>query len=306
MSTEIQTFKGNLPAHLQNVKLDDFTKSFASSGGSVKRISLRGRVFRLVDGGKEIAKNTDPHLDVIIVNGSTTVQKTFHASTYSADETSIPDCWSSDGERPDAEVENPQASNCKDCPNAIKGSAGGTKTKCRFSQRIAVVLANNPAGDVYQLVVPSLSLFGAGDMEHMPFLQYARYVGSSGFNLNMLITRLTFDTDSDVPKLFFSNVEFLDMETHNIAVDQGQTTAAINASKLGFKKKDTAATAVPAMPKLVAPAGSAAAKLVKQVEEPEQEAPPAEKPKAAKAAPAAAESKKASGLSTLVDEWGDD
>jgi len=296
MSTEIQTFKGNLPSHLQNVKLDDFTKAFTASGGSVKRISLRGRVFRLVDGGKEIAKNTDPHLDVIVVNGSTTVQKTYHAGAYSPEETAAPECWSNNGEHPDADVENPQAANCKDCPKAIKGSAGGTKTACRFSQRVAVVLANNPSGDVYQLVIPALSLFGAGDMEHMPFLQYARYVGNSGFNLNMLITRLTFDTDSDVPKLYFSNVEFLDVDTHAIAVDQGQTAAAVNASKLGFKKKgETAATAE--MPKLVAPAGSAAAKI-KAAEA------PAAKP--AKAKPAEAPAPKDTGLSTLVDEWGDD
>lgn len=299
MSTEIQSFKEKLPAHLQRVQLDDFTKAFTSSGGSVKRISLRGRVFRLVDGGKEIAKNKEDHLDVIIVNGSTTVQKTFHASTYSPDETSIPDCWSSNGERPDPEVESPQSANCKDCPKAIKGSAGGTKTACRFSQRVAVVLANNPGGDVYQLVIPSLSLFGAGDMEHMPFLQYARYVGNSGFNLNMLITRMTFDTDSDVPKLFFSNVEFLDVDTHNLVISQGQTAAAVNAGRLSFKKKgETAATSD--IPKLVAPAGSAAAKI-KAAEATKPEAKPAAKPKAAEPAPA-----KDTGLSTLVDEWGDD
>jgi hypothetical protein len=298
--SEVQVFKGNLPAHLQHVKLDDFTKAFTNSGGSVKRISLRGRVFRLVDGGKEIAKNTDPHLDVIVVNGSTTVQKTFYKSDYNAEETSTPDCWSSDGERPDAEVEDPQAHNCKDCPRAIKGSGGGSKAQCRFSMRVAVVMMNNPGGDIYQLVLPSKSIFGSGDMDHMPFLQYARFVGNSGFNLNMLATRMSFDLDSDVPKLFFSNLEFLDTETYQTAVDQGQSPIAINAGKLNFKKRDTAATAVPAMPKLVAPAGSAAAKLVKQVEEKEEA--PAEKPKAKPAA----EPKKASGLSTLVDEWGDD
>jgi cell division septation protein DedD len=299
MANQVQTFKENLPVHLQRVKLDDFTKAFTSSGGSVKRISLRGRVFRLVDGGKEIAKNTEPHLDVVIVNGSTTVQKTYHAKSYDPEETSIPDCWSSNGERPDPEVEDPQSSNCKECPKAIKGSAGGTKTSCRFSQRVAVVLANNPGGDVYQLVVPSKSLFGAGDMEHMPFLQYARYVGNSGFNLNMLTTRLTFDLDSDVPKLFFSNVEFLDVDTHNLVIEQGQSAAAINAGKLSFKKKgETAASAE--MPKLVAPAGSAAAK-VKAAEAAKPEAKPAAKPKAAEPAPA-----KDTGLSTLVDEWGDD
>jgi hypothetical protein len=38
--SNIQTFRGDLPAHLQNVKLDDFTQAFKSSGGSVKRITL--------------------------------------------------------------------------------------------------------------------------------------------------------------------------------------------------------------------------------------------------------------------------
>ena len=130
----------DLPAHLQNVKLDDFTKAFSSSGGSMKRITLRGRVFRLVDGGKEIAKNTDPHMDVVVVNGSRTVQKTWYAGEYNPDETSIPDCWSSDGERPDAEVENPQHSGCKECPNAVKGSAGGTKTKPVETSRTTISL----------------------------------------------------------------------------------------------------------------------------------------------------------------------
>lgn len=293
--SEVQVFKGNLPAHLANVKLDDFTKAFATAGGSVKRISLRGRVFRLVDGGKEIAKNTDPHLDVIIVNGSTTVQKTYHAGAYNPEETSVPDCWSSNGEQPDAEVENPQHHLCKECPRAIKGSAGGTMTQCRFSQRVAVVLANNPSGDIYQLVIPAKSIFGAGDMDHMPFLQYARYVGSSGFNLNMLVTRIMFDTDSGVPKLFFSNTRFLEMDEYNVAVSQGATQIAVNAGKLIFKKKgETAATS---MPKLVAPAGSAAAQVKA-----------AETKPAAKPAPAKKEepAPKANGLSTLVDEWGEE
>jgi cell division septation protein DedD len=137
-------------------------------------------------------------------------------------------------------------------------------------------------------------------MSHMPFLQYARYVGNSGFNLNMLITRLTFDTDSDVPKLFFSNVEFLDTDTHSIVIGQGQTAAAINAGKMSFKKKgETAATTE--MPKLVAPAGSAAAKIKAE----EAAAKPAPKAKPAPA-PAPVAAIKDSGLSTLVDEWGDD
>lgn len=284
----------NLPAHLQNVKLDDFTKAFSASGGSTKRITLRGRVFRLVDGGKEIAKNTDPFMDVVVVNGSRTVQKTWYAGEYNADETSVPDCWSSDGERPDADVADPQSARCKECPQAIKGSAGAGRAACRYSMRLAVVLRNNVGGDIYQLILPQKSLFGQGDVDHMPFLQYAKYVAQSGYNLNMLATRLTFDTDSDFPKLVFSNAEFLDSDAYQEAVEQGESPIAVNAGKLNFTKK-----AEPQLPRMVAPAGSAAAKLAAPSAEVAPPVKRAEKPKEAAPKPKA-------GLASMMDEWGDD
>jgi hypothetical protein len=286
--SNVSTFNENLPAHLQNVKLDDFTKAFANSGGSVKRITLRGRVFRLIDGGKEIAKNTDPSMDVVIVNGSRTVQKSYYAAEYNPDETSVPDCWSSDGERPDADAADPQHSHCKECPQAIKGSAGVGRAACRYSMRLAVVLSKNIGGDIYQLILPQKSLFGQGDVDHMPFLQYAKYVAQSGYNLNMLSTRLTFDTDSDFPKLVFNRSEFLDQDNYNTAVAQGETQIAINAGKLNFTKKSDA----PALPKLVAPPGSAAAEIApptKRAEKPKDEAP-----------------KQKLGLSAMMDEWEDE
>jgi len=281
--SNVSTFNENLPAHLQNVKLDDFTKAFANSGGSVKRITLRGRVFRLVDGGKEIAKNTDPHMDVVIVNGSRTVQKSYYARDYDPDETSSPDCWSSDGERPDADVADPQCARCKECPKAVKGSgSGGKGAACRFSMRLAVVLRNNVGGDIYQLILPQKSLFGQGDVESMPFLQYAKYVAQSGFNLNMMATRMSFDTDADFPKLVFKNAGFLDKDEYDTAIKQGESTIAINASKLSFRKRDAAD-----VPKLEAPV-EAASEPVKRAE---------------KAKPAPAVSK--GNLADIVDSWGE-
>ena len=293
--SNITTFNENLPAHLQNVELDDFTKAFTSSGGSVKRITLRGRVFRLVDGGKEIAKNTDPHMDVVIVSGSKSVQKSYYAAEYNSEETSIPDCWSSNGERPDADVENPQAAICKDCPQAIKGAGGPGRAACRYSWRLGVVLRNNVGGDIFQLILPQKSIFGTGDVDHMPFLQYAKYVASSGYNLNMLATRLTFDTDSDFPKLVFSNSEFLDKPTYQLALAQGQTQVAISAGKMNFTKKSEA----PAIPKLVAPAGSAAAEAKAEGVVPEPTVR-VEKKKAV------SEPKPKQNLASMVDDWGDD
>lgn len=284
----------DLPAHLQNVKLDDFTKAFSASGGSTKRITLRGRVFRLVDGGKEIAKNTDAFMDVVVVNGSRTVQKTWYAGEYNPDETSVPDCWSSDGERPDADVADPQSARCKECEQAIKGSAGAGRAACRYSMRLAVVLRNNVGGDIYQLILPQKSLFGQGDVDHMPFLQYAKYVAQSGYNLNMLATRLTFDTDSDFPKLVFSNAEFLDSDAYQEAVEQGESPIAVNAGRLNFTKKTE-----PQLPRMVAPAGSAAAKLAAPSVEVAPPVKRAEKPKEAAPKPKA-------GLANMMDEWGDE
>ena len=59
MANDLSLLGGNLPAHLQG-QLDETTKALmGSSGGgtSIKRISIRGSVFRMLDGGKEIAKN---------------------------------------------------------------------------------------------------------------------------------------------------------------------------------------------------------------------------------------------------------
>lgn len=47
------------------------------TGGSSKRISIKGGVFRLVSGGKEIAAIDDRHLDVIIVKAAPKVSRIF-------------------------------------------------------------------------------------------------------------------------------------------------------------------------------------------------------------------------------------
>ena len=55
--SELALFKNNLPDYLKEVALDDVTKALAGGGGGSKRISLRGGVFRMVVGGKEVAQN---------------------------------------------------------------------------------------------------------------------------------------------------------------------------------------------------------------------------------------------------------
>ena len=52
MANDLSLLGGNLPAHLQG-QLDDTTRSLmgggSSGGSSIKRISIRGSVFRMLD-----------------------------------------------------------------------------------------------------------------------------------------------------------------------------------------------------------------------------------------------------------------
>lgn len=224
--SDITLFQSNnLPDYLKEVELDDLTKSLAGNT-STKRISIRGGVFRLMVSGEEVAKNENRFMNIVIVNGGRDIARQYYAGKYVAGETSAPDCWSNDGKRPDASIEFPQGATCEGCPQNIKGSGNGDSRACRFQQRLAVVLADDIGGDVYQLTLPSTSIFGRGDVDKMPFQQYAKYVGSQGKNINTLITEMRLDSDSDTPKLTFKPVKFLTREQWETAREKGDSPAA--------------------------------------------------------------------------------
>lgn len=223
--SNVTLFNQNLPDYLKEVELDDLTKSLAGNT-SLKRISVRGGVFRMMVNGEEIAKNENRSMNVVIVNGNPHVSRQFYASAYVAGEASAPDCWSNDGITPDASIESPQNSTCDGCPQNIKGSGQGDSKACRYQQRLAVVLEGDIGGDIFQLSLAPTSIFGRGDLDKMPFQQYAKYVGSQGKNINTLVTEMRFDSDSATPKLVFKPVRFLSREEWELAKDKGNTPAA--------------------------------------------------------------------------------
>lgn len=252
--SELALFNNNLPDYLKEVELDDVTKALAGGGGS-KRISLRGSKFRMVVNGDEVMTSKNDALEVVIVNAAKDVSRQYYGSAYNpkADATP-PDCWSNDGIAPDKSIKEAQHHNCAECPQNIKGSGQGDSRACRHFRRLAVSLANDVGGDVYQLQLASKSIFGKGDLEHMPFEQYAKYVGAQGYNLNTLVTEMRFDADSDTAKLFFKPVRFLSREDWETAKRQGDTPSAKNAIAMTVAQTDGV------KPKLAAPAPKPAVK----------------------------------------------
>jgi hypothetical protein len=295
---ELANFNPNqTPAFARKGELSALAKSLTggAGGGSSKRISIKGGVFRLMADGKEITSIDDRHLDVVIVNAAPKISRTYYAGTYEEGNTSAPTCWSADGEAPDASIEEPQASNCASCPMNVKGSGQGDSKACRFSQRLAVVLANDIRGDVMQLTLAATSIFGKEEGEKRPLQAYARYLAAQSINPETLVTRLRFDTKAAVPKLFFQPLKWLEDDEYAVAIKKGESTEAKNAVKMSVSKpKEQAPQLEGVKPK----AKAVVAEEVEEIDEPEKRKPAVKS--------TAVPQKKASSLAATVEEWDDE
>ena len=209
-----------------------------SSGGGSKRISIEGGVWRMLVNGNEVARNEERSMNVVIVAAAPKVSRTFYAGVYKKGVATAPDCWSADGDKPDVTAKAPQAKTCASCPQNIKGSGQGDSRACRFSQRLAVVLENDVGGDVYQLTLPSQSIFGEGEAGKWPLQMYAKMIGSKGVPITAVVTEMRFDTDSSTPKLTFKPARFLETDEFNLALEQGNTDAATKAITMTVAQMD--------------------------------------------------------------------
>ena len=238
---------------LVELGLDEDT--LAVAGGATKgnkRISIEGRVFRKIVGGKEQSVNTDISMNVVFVKMAHDASRTYYSQTYKKGVKIAPTCWSSDSKTPDVDVKEPPASACADCPNSVKGSGqGGMGAACRLSWRTAVVLPNDPAGDIYQLVLPATSAFGKEENGRWPFRPYIQMLANNNVSAGRVVTKMEFDTNSSTPKLLFSPQSAVPTDVREIIARQSKSSAAENAVKLTVFKMDETAAAeaeAPAQP----------------------------------------------------------
>ena len=243
MSNEVSIFKngGAVPAHIKNKELSETTKALMGGGTSVRRISLKGNIFRMVVGGQELAKNEDRAMNIIIAAAAPKTSRQFYTGTYQEGVAAIPACWSNNGEQPDITSESPQSANCANCPKNIAGSGQGQGRACRFVHRLAVVLENDVSGgEIYELSLAATSLFGKGETTKMPLFQYVKLLGSNGMDITDVVTEMRFDTDSATPKMIFRAVRPLDVSELEAIAAHGsspESKMAIKASYSPVAKK---------------------------------------------------------------------
>lgn len=294
MANELSLLSGNLPAHLRG-QLDETTKALmgnvSGEGSSVKRISIKGSVFRMMVAGKEVAKNEDRAMNVIIVGASQYNSRHYYEGTFTEGQAGkLPDCFSDDGIQPSPRATSKQCATCKDCPQNIAGSAQGSATAraCKFSRRLAVILENDQQGDVFQLTLPAQSIFGKADNGKMPLEAYVRLLGTNNVSVTSVVTEMRFDTSSATPKLTFKAVRYLEADEFANSQAKGKTPEAKTAIGTTVGELDKA---------LPAPTPKAEAKPTPA---PKVEAEPVDEP-VKRTAKKEAEAPK--DINTVLDDW---
>lgn len=211
--SNITVIDQSLPDFLQTAGVSELTKQLAGNSGT-KRIVPKNGIFRKVVGKEEMGK-IKGSLNAIVVSASPKVGRIFYVKQWSPDaEPTAPDCFSNDGQTPDAGSANPQAARCDDCAQNIKGSGMGNSKACRYSRRLALVLeedfGTSLEGEVYQMNLASKSLFGegSGDNTHT-FENYSKYLANNGKSLDYVVTQISFNEDNDNQSVLFTPARFI-------------------------------------------------------------------------------------------------
>jgi hypothetical protein len=297
MANDLSLLSGNLPAHLRG-QLDETTRALMGNVGGdsspVKRISIKGSVFRMMVAGKEVATNEDRAMNVIIVGAAQYNSRHYYEGTFTEGQAGkLPDCFSDDGIKPSPRSTSKQCETCKDCPQNIAGSAQGSATAraCKFSRRLAVVLENDQQGDVFQLTLPAQSIFGKAENGKMPLEAYVRLLGTNNVSVTSVVTEMRFDTSSATPKLTFKAVRYLEADEFANSQAKGKTAEAKTAIGATVGELDKSLPAPTPAPKAEA----------KPAPAPKVEAEPVDEPVKRPAKKADAEPPK--DINTVLDDW---
>lgn len=194
----------NSVSHVQREK-SDFAKSLASTS-TTRRIqaNVNGTFKRLVN-GEQLGNAIRGEVNIIVINALPKVSRTFYEQSYDpTKEATLPDCWSNQGDKPEAAASNRQSDSCVSCPQNIKGSGDNGGRACRFQRRISVLVEGDTSGDIYQFNVPAKSLFGKGEGNVHPFESYIKFLNGNGESLDNVVTNASFDLNADTMQLVFT------------------------------------------------------------------------------------------------------
>jgi hypothetical protein len=152
-------------------------------------------------------------IEVVLVKAASAISKIYYADGYQDGANAAPDCWSSDGIKPDASCQKKQHATCAACPRNAWGSrvteSGKQGKQCADSRRVAVVPLNDIANEMFG--GPMLLRIPAASLKDLK--AYGEMLNSYGYPYYSVGTRISFDPKEAFPKFVFSAIQPLDDET---------------------------------------------------------------------------------------------
>jgi hypothetical protein len=187
--------------------------------GGFPVLSYKGKVWRIREGGQEEMyldqnDNPMPFIEVVLVQANPTLSKIYYEGAFVEGSQEPPRCFSNQGDKPDASVQQPLSRTCAVCPKNVWGSkisdAGKKLKACQDSRRMAVVFAddlyNNAANvdavKVLLLRVPPASLNVVKDYQE-------KVLGPKGLPFFGLVTRIQFDPSAAHPQFVLKPSRFI-------------------------------------------------------------------------------------------------
>lgn len=296
MSNDVSIFTNQTGVSTERRQSALAQKIATSSSSSTRRIqaNINGTFKKMVN-GEQVGNAIRGEFNAIVVGMLTNVSRIFYKEKFDPNkEATLPNCWSNNGDKPEAGASDPQHSNCADCPQNIKGSGETGGKACRYQRRVSLLLEGDESGTVYQFNIPAKSLFGKGTGNIHPFESYVKFLVNNNMSPDLVVTNISFDSNAETMELVFSPVrEVSDAEYELILAAQERPETEMY-TKLTAAQADGVSKA----PKLDKPAP-----VVTRSEEPEEEevTEPVKRTKKKEEAPVADNEDP---LASIIDEWG--
>ena len=178
--------------------------------GKTWGIRYRGTTMQLLQRDERGAVvGSIPTVDVIVIKSATAISKSFYIEKYKEGDFNQPDCWSTNGIRPDPaspKLQNPTCRGCKwDAFGSRRMDDGRNAKACSDNKRIAVVPAadikNESFGGPMLLKLPPSAFNQLSELEVQLHMQGYRYYA--------LVMRLSFDHLVAFPKVMFTPIRVL-------------------------------------------------------------------------------------------------
>jgi hypothetical protein len=166
--------------------------------------------------------NNIPNIEVVIVKSRENLSNNYYIKYNQNEAHKAPDCWSSDGQIPDARVPEATKQNptCEGCPQKRPGSAitaAGDPTKaCRDIRKIAVIPIQHLLDRKFDEYGGPM-LFTITPTSLKNYAEYLDRVKAMGHRSYSVVTRMRFDPNVKFQKIVFSPYRALSDEEFELS-----------------------------------------------------------------------------------------